>query len=58
MIDKYIAPNFDNLKPVKIIRANENIKKSKYYDPAVELKPTKDRFRYRAARSTPWPSRA
>lgn len=46
MIDKYIAPNFDNLKPVKIIRANENIKKSKHYDPAVELKPTKDRFRY------------
>lgn len=46
MIDKYITPNFDNLKPVKIIRANENIKKSKHYDPAVELKPTKDRFRY------------
>ena len=46
MIDKYITPNFDNLKPVKIIRANENIKKSKYYDPAVELKPTKDRFRH------------
>lgn len=46
MIDKYITPNFNNLKPVKIIRANENIKKSKHYDPAVELKPTKDRFRY------------
>ena len=46
MIDKYITPNFNNLKPVKIIRANENIKKSKHYDPDVELKPTKDRFRY------------
>lgn len=46
MINKYITPNFNNLKPVKIIRANENIKKSKHYDPAVELKPTKDRFRY------------
>lgn len=46
MIDKYITPNFNNLKPVKIIKANENIKKSKHYDPAVELKPTKDRFRY------------
>ena len=46
MIDKYITPNFNNLKPVKIIRANENIKKSKHYDPAVELKPTNDRFRY------------
>ena len=46
MIDKYITPNFNNLKPVKIIRANENIKKSKHYDPAVELKPTKDRFRH------------
>lgn len=46
MIDKYITPNFNNLKPIKIIRANENIKKSKHYDPAVELKPTKDRFRY------------
>ena len=46
MINKYITPNFNNLKPLKIIRANENIKKSKHYDPAVELKPTKDRFRY------------
>lgn len=44
MIDKYITPNFNNLKPMKIIRANENIKKSKYYNPEVELKPTKDRF--------------
>ncbi len=46
MINNYITPNFNNLKPIKIIRANENIKKSKHYDPAVELKPTKDRFRY------------
>lgn len=44
MINKYITPNFNNLKPIKIIRANENIKKSKHYDPEVELKPTKDRF--------------
>lgn len=45
MIDKYIIPNFKNLKPNRITKSGDEVKNSKYYNPDIDLKPTKDRFR-------------
>lgn len=38
-------PDFKNIKPNKIVRCGNEVKRSKYYDPSIELKPSIDRFR-------------
>ena len=45
MKDKYIKPDFNRLKPSRINIANDKLKRSKYYNPDIELKPDKNRFK-------------